>query len=81
MTLLPCPFCGGVPSFQGDAADWKDDSRYVELSLGCCAIMTEGIGWRKARDMTVAARTAELESALSKRWNTRHPNTPEEALS
>ncbi len=80
MTPLPCPFCGEEPHFSGDASEWKDDARYVEMSLGCCATMTEGMGWRKARDMTVAARTAELQSALSKRWNTRHHNTPEELL-
>lgn len=67
----PCPFCGGTPFFEGDAAEWKDDSRYVELSLSCCATMTEQIGWRRARDMTVEQRKAELEATLIERWNTR----------
>ena len=70
--LLPCPFCGGTPHFDGNAADWQDESRYVELSLKCCATMTEAIGWRRARDMTVEARTAELQTKLTDCWNTRH---------
>lgn len=70
--LLSCPFCGGAPYFEGDAADWKDESRYVELSLTCCATMTEALGWRRARDMTVEARTAELTDKLATRWNTRY---------
>jgi hypothetical protein len=70
-TLKPCPFCGGDPYFEGDTGDWKDDCRYVQLSLTCCATMTEGIGWRKARDMTVPARDAELRETLTARWNTR----------
>jgi hypothetical protein len=76
-TLLPCPFCGGEPYFEGNAADWKDDNRYVELSLRCCAVMTEAIGWRRARDMTVNARTAELQAKLTKAWNNRnHSDEP-----
>lgn len=70
--LKPCPFCGSNPNFTGDASVWKDDSRYVELSLECCSSMTEAIGWRRARDMTVEARTTELKTSLTNRWNTRH---------
>lgn len=69
--LEACPFCGNEPSFSGDASEWKDESRYVELSLGCCVSMTEQIGWRRARDMTHEAKTAELRSRLQLRWNTR----------
>jgi Zn finger protein HypA/HybF involved in hydrogenase expression len=69
--LKPCPFCGNEPSFQGNPADWKDESRYVELSLGCCVVMSEQIGWRRAREMTVEARTVELEGRLRLKWNTR----------
>lgn len=69
--LEPCPFCGNKPHFFGDVTDWKDDHRYVELSLGCCAMMTEGIGWRKARDMTVEARNTDLRDRLSANWNRR----------
>jgi hypothetical protein len=71
---LPCPFCGGTPDFEGNAADWKDESRYVELSITCCATMTEAIGWRRARDMTVEARTAELQAKLTEAWNRRAPD-------
>jgi hypothetical protein len=66
-----CPFCGNEPSFSGNASEWKDESRYVELSLGCCVSMTEQIGWRRARDMTHEAKTAELRSRLRSKWNTR----------
>lgn len=69
--LEACPFCGNEPSFSGDASEWKDDYRYVELSLGCCVSMTEQIGWRRAREMTHEAKTAELRSRLQLRWNTR----------
>lgn len=70
--LHPCPFCGSDPWFEGDAGEWKDESRYVELSLKCCATMTEIIGWMRARDMTVDQRDAELRERLAKAWNTRH---------
>jgi hypothetical protein len=33
--------------------------------------MTEQIGWRRARDMTHEAKTAELCSRLRSKWNTR----------
>jgi hypothetical protein len=69
--LEACPFCGNEPSFSGNASDWKDESRYVELSLGCCVSMTEQIGWRRARDMTHEAKTAELQNRLRLKWNTR----------
>ncbi len=69
--LEACPFCGDEPSFSGSASDWKDESRYVELSLGCCVSMTEQIGWRRARDMTHEAKTAELQNRLRLKWNTR----------
>lgn len=69
--LEACPFCGDEPSFSGNASDWKDESRYVELSLGCCVSMTEQIGWRRARDMTHEAKTAELQNRLRLKWNTR----------
>jgi len=69
--LEACPFCGNTPSFSGDVTEWKDDARYVELSLGCCVSMTEAIGWRRAGAMTPEARTAELRSRLHSRWNTR----------
>jgi len=70
--LKPCPFCGDTPSFTGDAGKWRDESRYVELSIECCVTMTEAIGWRKARDMTVNERTEELQTKLSERWNNRY---------
>ena len=50
---------------------WRDDNRYVELSLTCCATMTEAIGWRRARELTVEASTAELKASLASRWNKR----------
>lgn len=72
MELKPCPFCGGTPYFEGDTNEWQDGSRYVELSLTCCATMTESIGWRKARDMTIEERSAELRAKLTSNWNTRY---------
>ena len=57
--------------FSGDASEWRDESRYVELSLGCCVSMTEQIGWRRAQYMTHEAKTAELCSRLRSKWNTR----------
>ena len=73
--LLPCPFCGGLPYFEGDAKDWKDDHRYVELSLTCCVTMCETIGWKRARDMTIEARNKELQIRLTDKWNTRYNET------
>lgn len=72
--LLSCPFCGGTPNFEGSAADWQDEHRYVELSLVCCVTMTEAIGWRAAAAMTVEARTAALRAKLTAAWNTRAPD-------
>ena len=69
--FTPCPFCGEQPWFAGDTAEWKDEGRYVELSLRCCVRMSEAIGWRLGRDMTVEERTAQLKASLTKRWNTR----------
>ena len=77
--LKPCPFCGSDPSFTGDASVWRDDSRYVELSLECCSSMTEAIGWWRARDMSTAERDAELRQRLTERWNTRHEPEPDTA--
>lgn len=71
--LLPCPFCGSDPFFEGDVSEWRDDSRYVELALRCCATMTQAIGWRRARGMTVEARTEELRVKLTEAWNRRAP--------
>lgn len=69
--ILPCPFCGNVPSFEGDSSEWRDDCRYVQLSLVCCATMTECIGWKKARDLTPAERETALRAALTAAWNKR----------
>jgi hypothetical protein len=33
--------------------------------------MTEQIGWRRARDMTHEAKTAELQNKLRLKWNAR----------
>lgn len=69
--LKDCPFCGGTPYFFGDASEWHDDHRYVQLTLKCCVEMTEAIGWRQARDMQPEARTAELQAKLTQQCNTR----------
>jgi hypothetical protein len=74
--LEKCPHCGESPSFEGSASNWKDDNRYVELSLTCCATMTEAMGWRQARELTVAQRTEFLKERLTKRWNTRVEAAP-----
>jgi len=71
--LKPCPFCGGQPHFEGDASKWRDESRYVELSLVCCATMNESIGWRRARDMQPQERDQELRDRLATAWNRRAP--------
>lgn len=76
--LLPCPFCGDTPQFKGSAEDWQDEHRYVELSLTCCVTMTEAIGWRQAKDLTVEARTSELQTRLTKLWNTRRVDNEDE---
>lgn len=70
--LKPCPHCGSDAHYRGDPGQWMDDSRYVQLELGCCAIITETIGWRRARDMTVQEREIELKNRLSDIWNKRH---------
>ncbi|WP_043004925.1 hypothetical protein [Comamonas testosteroni] len=67
--LLPCPFCNGQPSFS--AAEWKDENRYVGMSLECCATISKGIGWRMARDMTADQHTVELQRKLAESWNNR----------
>jgi len=64
-----CPFCGNKPYFTD--VEWKDDSRYIQLSLECCVSMSEAIGWYKAKDMTISDITSELKNRLSLRWNTR----------
>lgn len=69
--MKTCPFCGNQPAFEGNAGVWQDDSRYVELSLVCCVRMTESLGWRKARQMTVEERTKVLKELLIARWDTR----------
>ncbi len=69
--LETCPFCGNEPHFSGNASIWQDEARYVELSLGCCVSMTEQIRWRRARDMTHEAKTAELQNRLRLKWNAR----------
>jgi len=74
--LQPCPFCGDEPWFEGDASVWKDDRRYVEMSLGCCARITDMLGWKLARDMTHEARTERLKVKLSDAWNRRTPAEP-----
>jgi len=40
--------------------------------------MTETIGWRKARDMSVSERESEMKKELKSRWNQRH--APEEDI-
>lgn len=68
--LKPCPFCGNQPHFT--KVEWKDESRYVEVELRCCVIMSEALGWMRARDMTKEQQQAELESHLTLCWNTRY---------
>lgn len=75
--LKPCPFCGGQPAFTGDAGQWCDWGRYVGLSLGCCAQITQQIGWRRARDMTPSERGAELHATLTEAWNKRNEDEAE----
>jgi Restriction alleviation protein Lar len=70
--LLPCPFCGDEPVITGDTSHWMDDARYVQLSIVCCSTMTETIGWRRARDMTVTERDVELRARLTDSWNKRY---------
>ena len=77
--LKPCPFCGSAPVFTGNVLDWKDDCRYVELTIECCASITRGIGWKKARDMSIPEREAALRSELTEAWNLRDPAQPEPA--
>lgn len=74
MELLPCPFCGGTPSYK--RAEWKDDSRYVQAELNCCVTMTDGIGWRRARDMTEKQQNEMLLKDLSETWNKRYVPDP-----
>jgi len=69
--MKSCPFCGEEPSFSGDVSVWHDLSRYVELSLECCAVMTERIGWPRARDMTIEERDVELRERLVAKWDRR----------
>jgi hypothetical protein len=71
-SIKTCPFCGDTPWFEGDAADWQDDCRYVQLTLKCCVTMTAAIGWKRAREITVEARTTEMQSNLIDRWNARY---------
>jgi hypothetical protein len=46
-------------STQAEAIQWRNINK------------TERMGWREARDMTVATRTAILKQRLAERWNTR----------
>lgn len=76
--FLSCPFCGSAPWNEGDAAQWKDDNRYVQMKLVCCVTMSSAIGWKRARDMTVEQRAKEMKEALLNRWNTRHKEWSDE---
>jgi Lar family restriction alleviation protein len=69
--LLPCPFCGDTPVFEGDGENWQDERRYVQMKLVCCTSMSKAIGWNRARDMTPKAREAELRAKLTEQWNRR----------
>ena len=70
-TPLPCPFCGEEPHFEGDPNYWGDEGYYVEMSLTCCSTMNEAIGWKRGREMTSAARAAELKAKLTEAWDKR----------
>lgn len=69
--LLPCPFCGSEPSFQGDGSSWVDERRYVSMQLGCCVSMSADVGWGRAHKMTPQQIEAELRERLTAQWNQR----------
>lgn len=70
ITLLPCPFCGNVPSFTG--VEDRDDRRYMEMELECCVTMTASIGYGRFRSMTPAEIKDDLTRQLVEQWNRRH---------
>lgn len=67
--LLPCPFCGDLPTF----TDWvhKDDRRYVAMELECCVTMKSSISWPDYAKMPDALIDEQLKADLTKDWNTR----------
>lgn len=69
--LLPCPFCGGEPTFEGNGECWKDEYSYVEMSLECCISMTAQMGQSQARGLTPQAIEAQLREKLTRCWNAR----------
>ena len=75
--IKTCPFCGYLPHFTGDGDNWKDDGRYVEMSITCCATMTKALGWRFVKENKMQVKDIEdyLEARLIEDWNKREePN-------
>lgn len=68
--LLPCPFCGEVPSFT--TPEKKDERRYVEMKLECCSIkMAAALGWNQYKELSDTQITTRLHDELLQNWNKR----------
>lgn len=74
--LRECPFCGCQPTFS--EVEEKDDRRYMEMRLECCATMRSTICYSSFKSMTDAAIESELRHDLVNDWNRRAP-VPQEA--
>lgn len=80
---LPCPFCGHEPSFEGNGSCWKDENRYVEMSLqchNCDTVQSAQVGWARAQKMTPEEIEAVLRDTLIAKWNRREQPEVEEPL-
>lgn len=67
-----CPWCGELPWFEGNGDNWQDDRRYVQMQLVCCARMSTGIGWDRAREMSPQEREDLMKKNLIAQWNSRY---------
>lgn len=73
--LEPCPFCGGDCAYVDGEYEWKDDNRYIELTLetSCDIDLTlrATVNYMQAKGMTKEEKQRVLVDQLSEQWNTR----------
>jgi hypothetical protein len=69
--LSKCPFCGDVPSFS--SSEFKDDNRYVEMTLECCIRMSASIPYGQFKSMTSEQIDLDLRNELVAKWEDRAP--------
>lgn len=73
--LKPCPHCGGQPYFS--EVEEKDDRRYMQIELTCCATYTQAIGWGKYKSMSESEIKNYLTEGVTEQWNNRRIDSDE----